>query len=189
MQIVLLGITGSGELWLDIMKIICGDTADKYMVDYGCHRAPYTPLLGFKDRHYIDIQNRPLDYPDEQKYFVQCDFYSFPTNTSKRIDVSIASDFIEHLSLDEGYDLLYVMKSYSDKQIIFTPLGEYMITNDDNPDSHRSGWTPEMLPDYLAIVLPDFHPTLDIGAFFAVNCSDEEKQRIFNEINNKYVKN
>jgi len=188
MQIVLPGINGSGELWLDIMKIICGDTSHKSMIDLGCHKAPYTPLLGFKERVYVDIQGRLLDDPNEQKYFIQDDVLGFLYYIKKRYDVAIASDFIEHVSVEKGYEFLAIARLQSKKQIIFTPLGEYMISDDDHPDSHRSGWTPEMLPIYLSIVLPDFHPILGIGAFFAVNCSDEEKQRIINEIKNKYVK-
>lgn len=188
MQIVLLGINGSGELWLEIMKIICGDTSGKSMVDLGCHKAPYTPLLGFKERTYVDIQGRLLDDPNEQKYFTQDDALEFLYYIKNGYDVAIASDFIEHISVERGYEFLAIARLQSKKQIIFTPLGEYMISTDDHPDSHRSGWIPEMLQAYLSIVLPDFHPALGIGAFFAVNCSDEEKQRISNEIKSKYVK-
>lgn len=55
--------------------------------------------------------------------------------------------------------------------------------NNTNPDFHRSGWTPAMLPDYLAITLPQFHPSLNSGAWFAVNCNEKEKIRIYNQIN------
>lgn len=190
MQIALPGIKGSGELWLEIMKIICGDTSDKSMVDLGCHRAPYTPLLGFKDKVYVDILDRPLDHKEEQQFFVLSDATEFLISQKNNFDVIICSDMIEHLTIGDGCGLVEWMQIYSDKQIIFTPLGEYMvdIAESNNPDIHRSGWTPEVLPAYLSIIFPDFHPTLGIGAFFAVNCSDEEKQRISNEIKSKYVK-
>lgn len=181
MRIDLNGIVGSGELWLKIMKIICGDTHDKSMVDLGCHHAPYTPMLGFKERTYVDIQNRPLDDENEQQFFVQENILCYLLD-AKNVDVSICSDVIEHLNIEKGRLLLHLMSNSSTKQIIFTPLGEYMISEDENPDLHRSGWTPEMLPDYLAIVLPDFHPALNTGAWFGVNCDNEEKLRIINEI-------
>jgi hypothetical protein len=81
------------------------------------------------------------------------------------------------------------MKAKSNKQIIFTPLGAYMVDEGStHPDSHKSGWTPDMLFGWLSIVLPNFHPTLNTGAFFAVQCDEEEKERIVNEIKNKYDK-
>lgn len=191
MRIDLPGITGSGEVYMKILRLICGDgVADQTMVDLMCHKAPYTPLLGFGERTYVDIQDRKLDHQDEQKYFVCAGVFIFLTNPNVSVfDVSICSDGIEHLTEESGYALIDVMEFKSEKQILFTPLGEYMVTsdvNDVNPDSHRSGWTPEMLPEYLSVVLPDFHPALNTGAFFAVNCSDEEKTIIYNKIKQAY---
>jgi len=187
MQITLEGINGSGELWVDIMKIICGDTAKQSMVDLGCHLAPYTPLLGFRERTYVDVQDRPLDHADEKKWLVQSDVVDFLKSTNNFYDTAIASDLIEHLSKERGKEMLTLMEYRSHKQIIFTPLGAWMISEDKHPDSHLSGWIPEMLPDYVSIVLPDFHPTLTVGAFFSFNCSGIEKERIINEIKIKYA--
>lgn len=178
--------TGSGELLVDVMKIICGDTSEQSMVDIMCHHAPYSPMLGFKKRKYVDINNRPLDHVNEQQYFILSDVFEFFNNNKERYDTIMCMDGIEHLSVNEGYILLEECKKVSDKQIIFTPLGEYMVGTDKNPDCHRSGWLPEMLPDWLAIVFTNFHPTLNIGAWFAVQCSKDEKERIFNQIKNKY---
>lgn len=193
MIIELTNISGSGKLWLDIVKTICGDTSDKSMLDIMCHRAPYTSLLGFKERTYVDITNRPLDSIEEQQFFINSDVIEYLTNNSnKHFDVSICSDGIEHLTVEIGYKMLSLMNEISDKQIIFTPLGEYMVNNDkndNNPDSHRSGWTPDMLPDYLAITLPNFHPSLNSGAWFAVNCNEQEKIRIYNQIKSMYEQN
>lgn len=186
MQITLEGIPGSGRVYVDVMKIICNTLHGQSMVDLGAHRAPYTPLLGFTDRTYVDIQDRPLDHTDEQKWFVQSDAIEYLQQTNRRFDVSIASDFVEHLTEKEGRELMLLMQCKSDKQIIFTPLGPWMLSKDDHPDSHRSAWMPDMLPEYLSIVLPDFHPQLKIGAFFAVRCSPEEMERITNEIKIKY---
>jgi len=187
MQITLEGLTGSGELWLDIMKIICGDTSGKSMVDLGCHHAPYTPLLGFKDRTYVDIQDRPLDHHDEQKYFRHSGAITFLTMCDCEFHVSIASDFLEHLTFQVGKELLHLMKLRSSKQVVFTPLGDASITLDEHPDSHASGWVPNDFPDWLTIALPNFHESINLGAFFACDCTEEEKQRIYNEIKIKYA--
>ena len=180
------GITGDGDIYLKVLKVICGDTGGKYMADLMCHRAPYTPLLGFKDRLYVDVQDRGLDHKGEQRYFIKSDIWEFLVdNSDLRCDVMICSDGIEHLRKQAGFDLLFTMKLMSKKQIIFTPLGEYMISDDDNPDSHRSGWMPDDFPDWATIVFPDFHPTLNTGAFFAFHCENIEQdfERVKNEIN------
>lgn len=185
-EIILEEIQGSGRVYIDIMKIICNAIHGQSVVDLGCHRAPYTPLLGFTDRTYVDIQDRPLDHTDEQKWFTQSDVIKYLQKCNRRFDVSIASDLIEHLTEKDGKELLQLMEYRSDKQIIFTPLGPWMTSTDENPDSHRSGWFPDMLPEYLSIVLPDFHSVLKVGAFFAVRCSAGETERIVNEIKIKY---
>jgi hypothetical protein len=189
MQITLKGVQGNGRVYIDIMKIICNVLYGQSMIDLGCHRAPYTPMLGFTDKTYVDIQDRPLDFEDEQKWFVQSDVIEYMQKVNRRFDVSIASDLIEHLTEDDGRKLLQLMEFKSDKQIIFTPLGPWMLTKDDNPDSHRSAWMPDMLPEYLSIVLPDFHGELKIGAFFAIRGNVEEMQRIADEIKLKYDQN
>lgn len=188
--LILHSIEGSGDIYLDIMKIICGETAEKSMIDLCSHRAPYTSQLGFKDRVYVDIQERPLDNVLEQKYFVQSNVFEYLNFNRKHFDVCILSDALEHFTAEDGYELLGQMKLMSSKQIIFTPLGAYMVDEKSiNPDSHKSGWFPDMLMDWLSIVLPNFHPALNTGAFFAINCNDVEKRRIYTEIKNKYDKN
>lgn len=188
MQVTLEGLEGSGPLWVDIATIICNPLPNQSMCDLGCHHAPYTPLLGYSYYIYVDIQYRGLDFKDMEKWFVNMDAIEYLRICNRRFDLCIASDFLEHLTETKGNEFLSLMRDHSDKQVIFTPIGEYMMTNDDHPDSHKSAWTPDMFPGYLCISLPNFHPTLNTGAFFAVNCSDEEKQRIYNEIKEKYVK-
>lgn len=181
------GVVGSGELYLKVLKAICGDTAGKSMVDLMCHHAPYTPLLGFKDRLYVDIQDRGLDHKEEEQFFIKSDIWSFLVENDKlRCDVMICSDGIEHLEKQEGFDLLFTMKLMSGRQIIFTPLGECKIADDDNPDSHKSGWMPDDFGYWATIVFPDFHPTLGCGAFFAWHCDDiqQDFKRVKNELNN-----
>jgi hypothetical protein len=188
MRLDLPGITGSGELYLDVVRAICGnDTADKSMVDLGAHKSPYNSQLNFAYKQYVDIQDRPLDDISQQQYLIKEDVLTYLNKVGWKFTVAIASDLIEHLTIEKGNELICLMKERSFKQIIFTPLGEFNLTKDDNPDSHRSGWTPEMLPGFAAIVLPDFHPALNIGAFFAWNCKniEQEFERVCNELKNK----
>lgn len=176
-------------MWKHIMHIICPDSYWQSMVDLGAYKAPYTPLLGFQKRTYVDIQDRPLDFPEEQKFFVKEDMVKYLETYEHHFTVAISSDSIEHLTYERGLDFLDAMRRCSDKQIVFTPLGPFDTNSDEHPDSHASWWTPDMLPEYLCIVFPNWHPELNLGAFFAIGCSDEEKQRIHNEIKQKYVEN
>ena len=89
-------VEGSGELYLDVMRAICGDTAGKSMVDLMCHKAPYTPQLGFKERTYVDIQFRGMDFKEEIDRFIECDVLEFLSTNKKKYDVAICSDGIEH---------------------------------------------------------------------------------------------
>lgn len=189
MQIEIPWVHGSGELWLDVMGIICGDTSDKNMIDLGCHRAPYTPLLGFKRRRYIDIQDRPLDDSKEQEYFVQADIIEYMQKLPPFNGTIIASDSIEHLTKEQG-DLLFKMMWFKSRElVIFTPLGPYMVDNgyQINPDSHRSGWIPDDFKGCHSIIFPDFHPTLGVGAFFSFFSFSDNNECIINKIKNKYV--
>jgi hypothetical protein len=186
-SITLEGLVGSGELWLNISSIICNPSTGQSMCDLGCHHAPYTPLLGYSQYVYVDIQYRGLDYRGMEEWFVNMDAIEYLKKCYRHFDLCIASDFLEHLTEEKGDEFLSLMQDHSDKQVIFTPLGDASITADGHPDSHASGWFPEDFPEWLTIVLPNFHPSINLGAFFAVNCSVEEKQRIYNEIKSKYV--
>ena len=186
MKITLENIEGSEEVYLKIMKAICGNTEGKSMVDLGCHLAPYTPKLGFAKNTYVDILDRPIDHSEQQRFFVKEDMILFLKNCETLFDVAISSDSIEHLTKENGYELVVLMQRKSRKQIIFTPLGEYMVDDKDNgnPDSHRSGWMPEDLVGWASVVLPNFHPKLNTGAFFAWHCDNIEQdfERAKNEL-------
>lgn len=185
-------IEGNGEIYLDVMRAICGDTAGKSMVDLMCYKAPYTPLLGFDERVYIDIQDRPLDYPEEQCNFFKGSVLSPWENMFHKFDVSICSDGIEHLSFFDGIYLLKKMDLNSNKQILFTPLGPLNETVDENPDSHRSHWSPQFINGlienhYAYIVFPDFHKSMNTGAFFFWYCKNikEDFERVKSILQNK----
>lgn len=183
------GIVGSGELYLKVLKAICGDTEGKSMVDLMCYHAPYTPLLGFEKRTYVDIQDRGLDHKEEQQYFIQSDVFEYLEKRDNHFDVSIATDSIEHLSFTDGERLIEQMRKHSDMQIIFTPLGEYMVEKDTiHPDTHKSGWDNSYFEErgWGTIVFPNFHRQLNIGAFFAIKCNEIEGElvKIKNRLNN-----
>lgn len=190
MRIDIPNVHGSGDKYLDVMKAICGDTSDKSLLDCCCHKAPYTPQLGFEKRKYVDILDRGLDFKKEQQYFVKRDVLEYLSEIPFSFyDVAIASDAIEHFREAEAIRLLKYMDFVSERQILFTPLGEHQVEVIEtyDPDSHKSGWTPEILerlfPEHWAfIVMPNFHG--DVGAFFFFHCSDLKKEfeRICNEL-------
>jgi hypothetical protein len=185
------GVGGSGEIWMDVVKAICGDTAGKSMLDLMAHRAPYTPLLGFKTPVYVDIQERDFDFPKEKKSFVKWDVRKIMdcrlVVNNAPFDVAICSDGIEHLTKIEGMRLLCDMLFLSNKSIFFTPIGWVDCGGDSEPDRHKSAWQPDDFVEYATIVFPNFHPELNCGAFFAFRCADlkQEFNRIKKELKTK----
>lgn len=188
MQITFENVTGNDTVYMDVLRAICGNTEGKMMVDLMCNLAPHTPLLGFKVKRYVDILYRKLDIESEQRLFIEEDVFDFLKQPLAGYDVSICSDGIEHVTKEKGYELLKLMVKRSHKQIIFTPLGNHLVEDGDNPESHHSGWFPEDFDEsYAFIVFEKYHPTLGIGAFFAWSCDNikEDFERVKNELNTK----
>lgn len=161
---------GDGEIHLSVLKAICDTGSNGSMIDIGCGFAPQTRQLGFKEKRYVDIVIRDLE--SENEFFERTDIlYLVSTQAHVKYDVSICLDCIEHFNVKDGLKVIRWMEENSTTQIFFTPLGDYMIepiaTN--NPDSHKSGWLPEDFEKlgYATIVFPNYHPKLNIGAFFA----------------------
>jgi hypothetical protein len=170
------GIEGNIDIYMKVLRAICGDTVGKSMIDIGACFAPNTPKLGFSDRTYIDIIDRKLDHPEEQQYFHQADILNIPTKLIRRYSVALCLDCIEHLTVPDGYKLLKIMEHLAGKYIIFTPTTDlFGLYNDDTPEAHRSVWSPEMLKDHACIVFPDYHKEWGGGAMFSWNCEDIEK--------------
>lgn len=161
---------GSGEVQLAVLKAICDSTVGKSMIDLCCGEAPNTRKLGFERKTFVDIFYRDLG--EESANFICQEIFKLPK--MKYYDVAIAMDCIEHFSKKDGYTFLKIMDGLADKRIIFTPLGNYLIetTKTDNPDSHKSGWENEEFEEmgWATIAFQNFHPTLNIGAFFAWQC-------------------
>lgn len=177
MRLTFPNIEGNIDIYMQVLRAICGDTAGKSMIDLMCCTAPNTPKLGFSERWYVDIMDRILDHPDEQKFFHKHNALSVHRFMAYEVDVAICSDGIEHLTVEDGHKLLEVMNLIGHKQIIFTPLGELWLekTPSNDPEAHRSAWYPEMIPGWASIVFPDYHKKWGVGAFFAWKCDDIEK--------------
>lgn len=184
-------INGCDEVYLDTLNALIGDKRDSFL-DIGCNKAPFTPRLGFKERKYIDILPRELDHKDEQQYFEQADAIDYLENLKRTYSVTFSLDQIEHVTKEYGHWQIAEMESYSHKQIFFTPTEGWMLTSDDddNPESHRSVWTPEDIKriESVQIIFPKYHPTLKIGAWFFMFCNSKlnrEFERITNELKTK----
>lgn len=195
MQIIFEGINGDDEIYMDCLRAICGNTEGGSMADLCCNLAPHTPLLGFKNRFYVDILPRTLDHKEEQQYFIRQDIFDFlKVNNSFKFDTLICSDGIEHLTDEMGIELLKRMQLYSKRMVLFTPLGEHLVDREGTePEGHHSGWTPDILKSiwpedmFAYIVFPQYHPTLGIGAFFFWRCNNlkEDFERVTEELKQK----
>jgi hypothetical protein len=161
--------TGSLELWLEIVRGIVGRPTDGLtLLDLCCNECTSTGKLKFK-RHIgvdvVDWATRP-----EHVHFYKSDVLRAFPYQQEPFDVCICSDGIEHLPKEGGYALIANMAVLSRLAIIFTPLGPYMLNPDaTDPDAHKSAWTPEEFEamGWDVIAFPRWHPTLNVGAFFA----------------------
>lgn len=172
MRIDFPGVIGTIEVYMDVLRAICGDTANRSMIDLCCCYAPNTPKLGFKTRKYIDVVDRKLDHSEEQQFFEKKDVLLIdPYEVKYQKDFAFCLDGIEHLFLADGYRLIDLMERISIRQVIFTPLdnifGIATVDQKDDPEMHRSLWHPMMLPAWASIVFPDYHKVYGGGAFFA----------------------
>lgn len=185
------GVVGSIEVYMDVMRAICGETEGKSMIDLMCAFAPNTPKLGFSRRRYFDIIDRQLDHPEEQEFFSQADVLTIQpalewirkATGADLYDVAICSDGIEHLTEIQGRILVSTMLSISHKQILFTPLDDIFgmaKEGDNDPEAHRSLWHPDMLPGFFHIVFPHYHKVWNGGAFFSLRSSFGEAE--FNRV-------
>lgn len=185
MKLTFENVNGNGQIYLDVLRSICGDTKGKSMIDLCCNLAPYTCQLGYAERTYVDVLPRTLDDYNEIQYFIQANVLDYLQDKTKCYDISIASDACEHFTKEDGMKLLQLMEQCSDKQILFTPLGAHMVETDNyNPEAHHSAWYPEDTPEYASIVFPNYHPTLGVGAYFFFKCNNLEQdfERVSNEL-------
>lgn len=180
MQLVYDNVHGSGELYLKVMKAICGDVSNCSVLDLCCYHSPYIPQMGFKYRTYVDILDRKLDDENERQYFIQSDAFEFLERSYPNVwDWIVCSDGLEHFTSGDGMKLLDNIVEASWSRVLFTPLGENMVEKipSNDPDTHKSGFTPDILENHAlgywhSVVFPKFHDTF--GAFFFFHCQDNE---------------
>ena len=158
---------GSYELFDEIIKSIIGDEiTNQTFIDLCSCEATATRNLPFKEKTYVDALDC-WNIPGQMHNFIQADVLGDHACFNKKYDVANCSDGIEHLSREDGFRLVERMKKISSKQILFTPLGEYMVeVGNPDPKCHKSGWYPEDFEGFASIVFPNWHPALGIGAFW-----------------------
>ena len=176
--------TGSSDQQVEILKAICGNTENKTLLDLCCGSAPQTSQLKFKEKTYVDAVDRFI--PDGEVVVGNVIEYLKHNVFLSKFDISISTDSIEHFREKDALEFVDLTSKAAEKNIWFTPLGEFCMTddpNDNNPDTHKSEWTPEKLekimPNHWAyLVFPNWHPTLQnskgetLGAFFFWHSKD-----------------
>lgn len=161
-------MTGSGELYLSILRRIIGPTEDKALLDLCCGEMTQTRHLKFRYVLGIDVK----DWPTRPKIgdFIQIDALDMKKLFPSVFDVCLCSDGIEHFTKIEGRFVIGEMEKWGKLPIIFTPLDAYKLNPDStDPDIHKCVWKPEEFEamGWTTEVHKDWHPELSIGAFFA----------------------
>lgn len=146
------------------------------MIDLCSCEATVTRNLNFREKTYVDILDC-WEIPGQMDRFVCADVLGDHPCLRQHYDVAYCSDGIEHFAKEDGLRLLSRMNDLADKQILFTPLGEYCVEPEStDPRSHKSGWMPEDFPGFAVIVAPNYHPSLNnLGAFWVWWCRDIEE--------------
>jgi hypothetical protein len=120
-------------------------------LDIGCgESSPLTPVRarGFRS---IGIDASPERIESSRRSGAHDEYYcadirSFALDSLPPIDVVVMSDVIEHLSREEGLELLQVAERLA-KRLVYveTPLGfmeQFHCYDGDSLQQHRSGWFP-----------------------------------------------
>lgn len=184
---------GSPEKHLDVLNVICQPVGGGIALDAMCCEGNSTRKLKYRRKVFVDVQYREIEM-NPSDLFVVTDIFNFLSHDEYIYDAAFCLDGIEHLSKDEGYVLIDKLEKTADKVIFFTPLGDYAITDDNDPDHHHSGWLPSEFEalGYSTIVFPNFHADINTGAFFAFKFTrlfsldadrcEQELERIVNEL-------
>lgn len=155
------------DLYLTKLREIIGPTEDLYFIDLCCGECTHTRELQFKEHHGVDLINWP-NRPQHIKLFQHDVTTKNPP--LRYYDVALCSDGLEHLSREAGLQLLKKMERWARLPIIFTPMGRYLVDETaTDPHTHKSGWTADefRMMGWKAEEFPFWHPTLNLGAFFA----------------------
>lgn len=82
---------------------------------------------------------------------------AIPVMKQKNIDCVFLMDVIEHLPKRQGEDLLAQTRPLVKQIVVFTPLG-FMLQEDGEWNTHRSGWQPSDFGEgWRTWILKDFH--------------------------------
>ncbi len=167
---------GSADLQAEVLSAIVIDHGKRgSLLDLCCGEMTVARRLmcSFHTGLCVDVQDcaiRPPDWP-----FLQADAIKLLKIMQNTVDVAFCGDGLEHFTKTQGAELLKLMLRRARLSIIFTPLGDYLVEpKSKNPDAHKSGWTPDDLPGWETLVFPHWHPTLNLGAFFAWKQTSQE---------------
>lgn len=164
---------GGFDLCRAVMTAIVGRPMQELtLIDLCSCEATVTRNLPFREKTYVDVGD--WDIPEQMDRYIKADVLGDHPCFDKRYDVATCLDGIEHFTKENGFKLIERMKKISDVQILFTPLGDYLVGFGDqnDPNTHKSGWLPEDFKGFGVIVAKNFHKTLGIGAFWAWNSPD-----------------
>ena len=120
------------------------------LLDVGCgDNSPVKFISNIPHKIGVDIFQPALEESARKKIhneYVQSDVLSLTDHFKEgAADCSLASELIEHLEKEAGFELLKQMEYVSRKKVIITtPVGFLpQSATEDNPwQLHRSGWTP-----------------------------------------------
>ena len=166
---------GSGELEVAVLKAVVGDTSNKSLIDLCC--GEITPLrhLKFKKQVHIDVHDfplRPRHFP-----FLQIDVLADHPVYSEKYDMTTCLDGIEHLTREDGFNLIQRMTDLAPLNIVFTPLGDMWLGHEGETDPmvHKSGWVAADFEPrgWETLVFPRWHEGWKFGALFAWRGADK----------------
>jgi hypothetical protein len=146
------------------------DLANKNVIDLCCNEATVTRKIKSKHMVFVDVVDCG---PGQFGEFHKIDVLSEHEIFTRHYDIALCLDGIEHIYKPQGFELLKRMEKISDKQILFTPLGEDGVNAlSTDPYDHKCGWYPEEIPGYASLSFPNYHG--HFGAFFFWKTKDIE---------------
>lgn len=177
---ITLNNVGSYEIFTDILVTLMGKSLGTSLIDLCCNEATVTGALPFRRKVFVDIEPRTLLH-NQQENFVETDALGDHPVLQDKYKVATCLDGIEHVTREQGWKLIEKMQQLGEKSIIFTPLDAWMMEVEGSeryltdPKCHKSLWNPVDLPGWGHIVMPRYHISLGIGAFFSWYAPDMEQ--------------
>lgn len=154
------------------------------LIDLCAHDARHWRILPFADMTFVDVVDNSNVAPESGKYVVT-DVLGDHECFNRHYDVATCLDGIEHLHKEPALRLRDRMANLGDSAVIFTPDGPFCVDpNSNDPYSHKWVATLDDFPGFCFFHFPKWHPTLNIGAFFAWKtiALESEFSRVVSEI-------